>query len=180
MHKLQTTYIRTLNFASTRHTAKGQNVPGTNLPYEVHLCSVAMEIIVAGYNTSGFNTVFAVQVALLHDTLEDTNTSFAELEEEFGTDVAGAVSALTKDADLPKKQQMTDCLSRIKLQSYEVWAVKLADRITNLQPPPYFWDRTKKQHYLEEARLILHALAQGNEYLAERLKVKIGEYQKGI
>jgi len=76
---------------------------------------------------------------MLYDILEDTSTDFAELQSEFGNDVATAVSA-TKNNDLPKKQSMVDSLARIKEMLSEVWAVKLADRITNLQPPPKHWD----------------------------------------
>ncbi len=178
MYKLQSSYIAALQFASEKHTAQGQNVPGTNLPYEIHLCNVGMEIMVAALNTPDFNTVFAVQVALLHDTLEDTNTDFKELENRFSHDIAKAVAALTKNASLPKDRQMPDCISRIKTQPPEVWAVKLADRITNLQPPPYYWDKIKIKQYLEEAKMILEELAPGNEYLANRLKAKILEYKK--
>ena len=44
---------------------------------------------------------------------------------------------------------MLDSLKRIKKMSHEVWAVKMADRITNLQPPPKGWSAKKKEHYLE-------------------------------
>ena len=58
----------------------------------------------------------------------------------------------------------------------EVWAVKLADRITNLQPPPPHWDNDRKIRYREEAGLILSELKDGNEFLAKRLEEKIEEY----
>ena len=60
--------------------------------------------------------------------------------------------------------------------SPEVWAVKLADRITNLQPPPPHWDNDRKISYREEAGLILSELKDGNEFLAKRLEEKIEEY----
>jgi len=47
--------------------------------------------------------------------------------------------ALTKNENLPKEQQISDSLTRIKKRSFEAWAVKLADRITNLQIPPSVW-----------------------------------------
>ena len=60
---------------------------------------------------------------------------------------------------------------------HKVWAVKLADRITNLQPPPSHWDNERKIRYREEARLILSELKGGNEFLAKRLEKKIEEYR---
>ena len=173
--KTQTLYQSAIKFAAEKHL--GQTVPGTNLPYVVHLSSVAMEVIIASFNTDNFNLGLAVQAALLHDTIEDTLTDFAELESKFGIEVATAVSALTKNNDLPKEQSMADSLARIKDLQSEVWAVKLADRITNLQPPPAHWNNERKIAYREEARLILNELKKGNEYLARRLENKIEKYQ---
>jgi guanosine-3',5'-bis(diphosphate) 3'-pyrophosphohydrolase len=119
----------------------------------------------------------SAQVALLHDTNEDTSTTSDELEEYFGEEIATAVLALSKDKNLPKDQRIGDSLNRIKKLPYEVWAVKLADRITNLQPPPSHWTTEKRRKYLEESRLILKALGKGNPYLAGRLEAKIVEYR---
>ncbi len=71
---------------------------------------------------------------------------------------------------------MNDSLKRIKLLRPEVWAVKLADKITNLQPPPPHWNNERKISYREEAKLIHSELKYGNEFLAKRLERKIEEY----
>jgi len=174
----QTLYQEAIKFATAKHLEQKQLVPGTELPYVVHLSNVAMEILVAGAYTANFDLGFAVQVALLHDTLEDTATTRKELEGKFGKEVAKAVSALSKNLKLPKAEQMADSLKRIKKLRPEVWAVKLADRITNLQPPPPHWDRQKIKNYREEATQILAALREGNDYLAGRLEGEIMDYSK--
>ena len=87
------------------------------------------------------------------------------------------VSALTKNILLPPEIRMADSLKRIKSQPHEVWAVKLADRITNLQKPPSHWDTQKMIKYHTEAQTIHTALGSGNTYLASRLKAKIKEYE---
>ena len=176
--ELQTLYQEAIKFATTKHLEQKQLVPGTELPYVVHLSNVAMEILTAGPQTTNFDLGFAVQVALLHDTMEDTATTLEELEVRFGSEVAKAVSALSKNSDLPKAQQMADSLNRIKKLKPEVWAVKMADRITNLQPPPPCWDQWKINNYCEEAILILATLRKGNDYLAGRLERMIMEYSK--
>ena len=56
--------------------------------------------------------------------------------------------------------------------------VKLSDRITNLQPPPKYWDKEKIKKYRNESFLILEKLGEANQYLAERLQIKIAEYRK--
>jgi guanosine-3',5'-bis(diphosphate) 3'-pyrophosphohydrolase len=178
--EVQTLYQKAIIFATTKHMEKEQKVPGTDLPYVVHLSNVAMEIIIAASNSDNFNLGFAVQVALLHDIIEDTSTKFQELENKFGVDIAKAVSALTKNPDFAKELQMQDSLTRIKNLQPEVWAVKLADRITNLQPPPSHWDKQKKINYQNEARIILEELKDGNIFLAKRLEAKIVEYENYI
>lgn len=178
MLSIQTIYQETIKFAAQKHTDKNQTIPGTDLPYVVHLSNVAMEILVAFEKSKDFNLEFAVQVALLHDSLEDTETTFQELKNIFGKAVAEGVLALTKNSDLEKALQMADSLHRIKQQPKEVWAVKLADRITNLQRPPHFWKEEKIKKYKKEAQIILEELRGGNEYLENRLKEKIETYGK--
>ncbi|MBL0105602.1 MAG: bifunctional (p)ppGpp synthetase/guanosine-3',5'-bis(diphosphate) 3'-pyrophosphohydrolase [Bacteroidetes bacterium] len=174
---IHTIYQETLKYAAAKHVSADQKIPGTDLPYVVHLSNVAMEIMLAGFNTEKFDLAFAVQVALLHDTLEDTATNYPELAARFGVDVADAVQALTKNKDVPKDEQMHDCLKRIKMLRPEVWAVKLADRITNLQPAPLHWDHEKRKRYKEEAGMILQELKAGNSFLAKRLSEKISTYE---
>ena len=175
---IQALYQEAIRFAAAKHLAQEQKVPGTELPYVVHLSNVAMEILLAGEHSEKFDLGFAVQVALLHDTLEDTDTTPEELQERFGDGVTEAVAALSKNAKLPKTEQMVDSLARIRKLRPEVWAVKMADRITNLQPPPPHWNQEKINSYHEEAILIHAALRQGNDYLAYRLEGKILEYAK--
>jgi (p)ppGpp synthase/HD superfamily hydrolase len=55
--------------------------------------------------------------------------------------------------------------------------VKLADRITNLQPLPKHWDKEKIKQYKEEANLIHNNLVEANQLLANRLQNKIIQYQ---
>jgi len=174
--EIQKLYQEAIKVAPANHPEKGQKAPGTNLPSDIHISNVARVIMIAGFNTPDFNLAFAVQVALLHDTIEDTVTDFQELESRFGLEIATAVSALSKNELLPKEQQMLDCLKRIKELPFEVWSVKLADRITNLQPPPSHWNNEKKIKYHSEAQTILDALGKGNAYLASRLAAKIKDY----
>ena len=101
---LQDAYKSALQFAATRH--KGQKVKGTQLPYLVHVTNVAMEVMVAGFHTPKFDIQFAVVVALLHDTLEDTDATYPEVRRKFGKQVADAVLALTKFSNLEKDAQM--------------------------------------------------------------------------
>ena len=175
---IQSVYQKTLLFAAERHARNNQTLPGTSIPYVVHLSNVSMEIFLAERSSEAFNLKLALQIALLHDVLEDTNTSLEELCEIFGIGVCACVGALTKNKNLPREEQIADSLSRIKKLPKEVWAVKLSDRITNLQPPPAHWDKEKIRRYQLEARLILQELGEGNTYLKERLESEIINYEK--
>jgi (p)ppGpp synthase/HD superfamily hydrolase len=124
------------------------------------------------------NPNLSIQCALLHDTLEDTPVTYDELLLRFGEDVSNGVLALTKNKQLPTKtEQMADSLMRIRSQPHEIWIVKLADRITNLQTPPSHWSKQKIRAYREEAITILDALGSSHDYLATRLEKKIEHYQ---
>lgn len=170
----QENYIRAYRFAARAHN--GQTVTGTDLPYVMHVTMVAMEVIAAFRTDTGFDEDLAVQSALLHDTLEDTDAKYSELESEFGTAVANGVLALSKDPALPKHAQLEDSLRRIRLQPREIWMVKLADRITNLQPPPAPWSKDKIAAYRHEATLIYDTLKDAGGVLAARLREKIEAY----
>jgi guanosine-3',5'-bis(diphosphate) 3'-pyrophosphohydrolase len=172
---IQTLYQKTILFAAERHGE--QKIPGSDIPYIVHVSNVCMEIIFAAAHTNGFDWKLAVQAALLHDVLEDTPTTEDELMAEFGAAVTAGVKALSKNENLPKEEQLSDSLGRIKEQPKEIWAVKLADRITNLQPPPSYWSREKISNYKKDALLIYDMLKEGNAYLAERLKSEIENYR---
>ncbi|WP_428663982.1 HD domain-containing protein [Runella sp.] len=176
----QSLYQKAIKFAALKHLEQDQIVPGSELPYVVHLSNVAMEILLAAQHSANFDLDYAVQVALLHDTLEDTSTTIEELITEFGPMIAEGVLALTKNEALPKPERMPDSLRRIKQLQAETWAVKLADRITNLQTPPSHWDTAKKIEYRNEAVIILEELKGGNTFLEERLRLKITEYEKYI
>ena len=175
--EVQTLYQEAIKFATAKHQEKGQKVKGTKLPYVVHLSNVAMEILVAASRTRDFDLIFAVQLALLHDTIEDTETTFDEIKDLFGEDIAKGVLALSKNEELLKDKQVPDSLRRIKELRKEVWAVKLADRITNLQPAPPEWSDQKRIEYIRDANMILDELRDGNRYLSKRLEAKISEYR---
>lgn len=171
---LQDVYQKAIAFAARAHG--NQLVPGSQLPYVVHLSNVAMEVLAVKGHES-FDVSFAVTCALLHDVLEDTEISSKAVEDSFGVDVLRGIQALAKNNQLPKQAQMADSLARILQEPREVAMVKMADRITNLQPPPSYWSLAKRVAYHEEAGLILEKLAPASASLAKRLGQKREAYR---
>ncbi|EPJ47504.1 MAG: hypothetical protein OFPII_12290 [Osedax symbiont Rs1] len=173
----QDQYIKAWNFATKVHNS--QQLPGTDLPYINHLGLVTMEVLAALPHSLFDNPTLAMQCALLHDTIEDCAVSFEQLKSIFGEAVAEGVQALSKNRELgDKATQMQDSLQRIKRQPIEIALVKLADRTTNLQPPPSHWSAEKCLRYCIEAQLIHDQLGDASPYLAARLSSKITNYQQ--
>lgn len=172
-------YHKTLCFAAKAHLK--QHMPGQELPYLLHITQVCGEVIHAlTLSSENLNTDLAIQAALLHDTIEDTEVTFKDIEVEFGPTVAKGVLALTKDENLPKPDQMPDSIKRILKESAEIRIVKMADRIVNLQEPPYFWKPEKRKKYQAEAGKILEALQGVHPFIEARLEARIENYSQYI
>lgn len=76
---------------------------------------------------------FVLQAALLHDTVEDTDTSPAELEAKFGPIVARIVQEVTDDKSLPKQERKRQQVEHAPHCSRQAKLVKLADKLYNLR-----------------------------------------------
>jgi hypothetical protein len=154
-------------FAARAH--RGQLYPGTALPYLTHIGMVLLNLTSALEREPSLDGTLAKCCAILHDTVEDTATTLAGIAALFGERVAEGVSALTKNKALGA-QAMDDSLVRIRVQPREVWLVKLADRIANLDTPPACWTAAKCRAYADEGETILKALGEASPLLAARLE----------
>jgi (p)ppGpp synthase/HD superfamily hydrolase len=168
-------YTRAYWFAAQAH--QGHTVKGSDLPYIVHPSLVCMEVIAALRIETGRDENLAVQCALLHDVIEDSDVTYEQLRDHFGQGVADGVLALSKDETLPDDQQLVDSLHRITQQPPEIGMVKLADRISNLRPPPTTWTPAKIRSYWEDAQLIHRMIQPASPILATRLAEKIQQYE---
>jgi len=93
--------------------------------------------------------------AILHDTLEDTDTRPEDLQEHFGTDVLTMVLEVTDDKSLPKICRKQRQVIHAPHLSYAARIIKLADKIVNctdiLRNPPFDWSLTRRQEYIQWA-----------------------------
>jgi guanosine-3',5'-bis(diphosphate) 3'-pyrophosphohydrolase len=89
--------------------------------------------------------------ALLHDTVEDTETTLDELERAFGAEVASIVAEVTNDSSLPKAEQKRLQVAKAASKSRGAKLVKLADKIANLRDiaatPPAEWSAERRAEY---------------------------------
>jgi len=89
----------------------------------------------------------------LHDTIEDTDTSFDDLFEKFGSRVAVLVLSLSKDTSLPKKRKEQAYIKQLKEASFDTKLVKLCDISANLSDlKKYSQSKSKQIRYLKLKR----------------------------
>lgn len=173
-------FLKAWDFATIKHAGQTYGGPEANqkIDYINHIGAVTMELMWMLQNTKEeCDTNLLLQCAVLHDTIEDTEVTYKDINDKFGKKVANGVAALTKNAELEtKKQQMLDSLKRIKQQPKEIWMVKMADRITNLSEPPYYWTNDKITKYYEEAQIIYSELNGANTLLSERFQNRLNNY----
>jgi guanosine-3',5'-bis(diphosphate) 3'-pyrophosphohydrolase len=112
---------------------------------------------------AGIDDHAALCAALLHDTLEDTETSTEELIESFGSEVASLVQEVTDDKRLPKQERKRLQVEHAAQLSLKARLVKLADKIANLRDvavsPPAGWSLERRQEYFDWAKAVVDNVA---------------------
>ncbi|MGB3199620.1 MAG: HD domain-containing protein, partial [Nodosilinea sp.] len=103
----------------------------------------------------GVTDLDLLRAAILHDTVEDTETTPAEIERHFGPEVRRIVAEVTDDKSLPKgdrKRLQVEHAPHLSLQAKQL---KIADKTANVQnittSPPDGWSLERKQEYLDWA-----------------------------
>ena len=110
--------------------------------------------------------------ALLHDTVEDTETSWDELRGEFGDEIADIVLELTDTKWIATKTRKRLQVQRAPASSKRAKLVELADKICNLRDilasPPRGWSIERKQEYFDWAKEVVDRLRGTNAKLEQR------------
>jgi len=142
------TLLRAARFAAERHRDQRRKDAEAS-PYINHPLAVAGVLAVEG----GVVEETLLVAALLHDTVEDTETSFREIEEVFGSRVRWLVEEVTDDASLPKKTRKQLQVEHAPRLSSSAKQLKMADKICNVrdivESPPADWSQQRKTEYLE-------------------------------
>jgi len=148
--RLAVALLTALSFAARKHRdqrRKGAEAP----PYINHPIEVADILARIG----GVDDVTVLQAALLHDTVEDTQTSPDELDREFGSAVRTLVEEVTDDKTLPKSERKRLQIEHAPHLSPRAKLIKLADKICNVRDvmhtPPEGWDQRRRSDYLDWA-----------------------------
>jgi GTP diphosphokinase / guanosine-3',5'-bis(diphosphate) 3'-diphosphatase len=147
-------FIRALAFASRKHSQQRRKDADAS-PYINHPIALVSILAVE----AGIDDRDTLCAALLHDTIEDTDTSVEELVEAFGGPVASLVQEVTDDKRLPKAERKLRQVEHAAHLSPKARSVKLADKIANLRDvadsPPVDWPLARRQEYFDWAKQVV-------------------------
>jgi guanosine-3',5'-bis(diphosphate) 3'-pyrophosphohydrolase len=164
MNKSISLILRTAAFAADKHRHQRRK-DYARTPYINHPLAVARVLAEEG----SIKDPEILAAAILHDTLEDTETSRREVEREFGARIAALVSEVTDDKSLPKQRRKQLQIDHAPMKSKGAALIKVADKICNLRDlrdsPPKHWTAERRQRYRRWASDVVTALPLGRHRL---------------
>jgi len=167
------TVLKAAAFAAEKHRNQRRKDEEAS-PYINHPIQVAHILVQADVEDPE-----VLAAALLHDSIEDTNTSFEELEIVFGYEIANIVAECTDDKKLSKLERKQAQIDRAAKISRKARLVKLADKIANVNDmndaPPAGWSLERKREYFDWARQVVDRMRGTHAVLEARFD---GEFAK--
>lgn len=164
-----------IDFAAEKHrfqTRKNKE----KTPYISHPIGVAYNLMATGE----VRETSVIIGALLHDTIEDTQTTFEEIENKFGKHVVALVREVTDDKSLAKEARKRLQVVNAAHKSKGAAQIKLADKLFNLNDlfnnPPPDWTQTRIDRYYEWAQSVIDRLPTANDKLYTAVEEIINQY----
>ena len=156
--------LKALAFAAHKHRDQRRKDLAAS-PYINHPIALANVL----WHEGGVMDAAVLAAALLHDTIEDTDTQPEELRKEFGDAIAEVVLEVTDDKSLPKAERKRLQVEHAGHISNAAQLVKLADKICNVRDvasePPKDWDLERRRAYFEWAREVVDGMRGANPRL---------------
>lgn len=159
-------FIQALDFAADKHrTQRRKDVEAS--PYINH--PIALVNVLA--NEAQIDDENVLIAAVLHDTIEDTETTEVELLALFGKTITEIVLEVTDDRSLSRADRKRLQVEHAPHISHAAKLVKLADKICNLRDmatrPPANWSVERKLEYFDWAKAVVDGLSDAHPALAE-------------
>ena len=149
--------IQALAFASAKHRDQRRKDVCAS-PYINH----PIQLVDVLCNEAGVEDINVLTGAILHDTVEDTETTADELTQHFGQQICDIVVEVSDDANLCKADRKQEQINHAATLSDEAKLVKLADKICNLRDvadnPPAGWEIERRQEYFDWALAVIDGL----------------------
>lgn len=157
--------VRAATFAAERH--RYQKRRDRQTPYINHPLTVANILVSVAHVTDPE----ILAAALLHDTIEDTETTADELRTVFGERVVSLVLECTDDKTLPKEERKRLQVVHAPSRSRDAKLVKTADKISNMSDlidfPPLDWTEERRANYIKWCNEVFQGLKGVNQALDE-------------
>ena len=174
-----TLILKAAQFAAKKHRDQRRKDKHAS-PYIIHPISVALEISQIG----GVDDPEILAAALLHDTLEDTDTKPEELEAKFGKKVCEYVLDVTDDKTLPKDERKRRQIEHAKQISKGATLIKLGDKISNvtdvINNPPEDWDINRRKEYLDWAEKVIDNCPKVNDRMEDKFQEIIKQGREAL
>ena len=168
--------LKATQFAALKHCDQRRKDGKT--PYIIHPISVAMILAEIG----SIEDLEILSAALLHDTLEDTDTSAHELEKIFGSRVRIIVEELTDNDMLTFSQRKQMQIDNAPYLSKDATLVRIADKISNvsdvIKNPPPEWNQKRCNKYVDWAEAVMNNCQKVNQDLENHFFELLTEYRK--
>lgn len=158
--------LAAIHFAAQKH--RDQRRKGAEqAPYINH----PIEVVELMWRVGAVREETPLLAAILHDTVEDTDTTPEEIEQHFGTQVRQVVMEVTDDKSLPKIRRKQLQVEHAPVISRYAKLVKLADKISNLrtmlESPPLGWNESRLAEYILWGEQVVAGLRGVNEGLEQ-------------
>lgn len=173
--------FKALQFSADKHRHQRRK-DSDQSPYINHPIDVA-ELL---WGIGQVREVQIIVAGILHDTLEDTQTTPDEIEIAFGETVLSLVKEVTDDGDLPKEVRKRLQIENAPHKSIGAKQIKLADKISNIRDlayrPPSHWPLQRRRDYLTWAEQVVAGLRGANlelenhfDQIIEIARIKVNE-----
>ena len=157
-------FLKALVFAAEKHKNQRRKDADAS-PYINHPIALANILV----NEGSITDINVLCGAILHDTIEDTETTKEELIQQFGEKITSIVLDVTDDKTLLKAERKLKQIEHASHASHEAKLVKLADKISNLRDilssPPRDWSEDRKKEYFDWAGKVVDQIRGTNSKL---------------
>lgn len=158
--------LRALAFAAEKHRSQKRKGRGQS-PYINHLIDVAQLL----WELGGVRDIATIVAGILHDTLEDTDTTAQELAALFGGSISSVVQEVTDDKSLPQPVRKRLQIEHAAGLSARARLVKIADKISNItdimNAPPKGWSARRRREYVEWGQDVIARIRGTNESMEQ-------------
>jgi len=159
-------FLKALRFSADKHRNERRK-DKEKTPYINH----PIEVVQLLWEVGGVRDVNVLLAAILHDTIEDTDTRPEEISGRFGEEVLSLVLEVTDDKNLPKQKRKRLQIEHAPHISFGAKLIKLADKSCNIRNlismPPKDWSLKRRQEYLLWGEKVVAGLRGTNQALEE-------------